>query len=146
MRETDKKKIIRIKLLRMIFMGKKVKTKTAKKADAKKKAKTSETKNSIVGKICEYYVPEKIILTRGAVILAPGSTKKYKTGEWRTYKPTIDLAKCIKCGKCWMVCPDAAIKKREDGKFEINHEYCKGCLLCAKECPVKCIPYEVEEK
>jgi|GEM_PF-394755 len=87
------------------------------------------------------------VITKGAVIFEPGSTKKYKTGEWRTFKPTIDLARCIKCGRCWMVCPDAAINQRkEDGKFEINHDYCKGCLLCTKECPVKCIPYVVEEK
>lgn len=117
-----------------------------KKIKIGKNTKPNENTKPIIGKICEYYVPEKITLTRGAVITNPGSTKKYKTGEWRTYKPTIDLAKCIKCGKCWMVCPDAAIKKREDGKFEINQEYCKGCLLCVKECPVKCIPYEMDEK
>ena len=117
-------------------------------APKNKKAKTKNTPKVKVirGKICEYYVPEKVVLTKGAVILVPGSTKKYNTGEWRTYKPRIDLDKCIKCGKCWMVCPDAAIKKRPDGKFEIDHKYCKGCLLCVKECPVKCIPYELDEK
>ncbi|MCX6803468.1 MAG: 4Fe-4S binding protein [Candidatus Diapherotrites archaeon] len=86
-------------------------------------------------------------LNKGAVIINPGSTKVYKTGEWRTYKPTIDLVKCIKCGKCWMICPDASINKREtDGKFEINHTYCKGCLLCEKVCPVKAISHVVEDK
>ena len=128
-------------------MGKiKTKAKTQKKVSAKKNPKPVTGKKQFVGKVCEYYVPEKIVLSRGAVITQAGSTKKYKTGEWRTYKPTIDLNKCIKCGKCWMVCPDAAIKKREDGKFEIDHTYCKGCLLCVKECPVKCIPYEMDEK
>jgi pyruvate ferredoxin oxidoreductase delta subunit len=85
-------------------------------------------------------------LTKGAVILSPGSTKKYKTGEWRTFKPEIDQTKCIKCAKCWLNCPDAAIFKDKDGKFQVNYDYCKGCLICAKECPVKCISYKVEEK
>ena len=116
------------------------------KTTAKKIAKPAASSKKIIGKICEYYVPEKITLTKGAVILQPGSTKKYKTGEWRTYKPILALDKCIKCGKCWMVCPDAAIKKRADGKFEIDYNYCKGCLLCIKECPVKAITSEMDEK
>jgi len=87
-----------------------------------------------------------IILIKGAVILSPGSTKNYKTGEWRTFKPEIDQTKCIKCGQCWLNCPDAAIYKDKDGKFQVNYDYCKGCLICAKVCPVKCIAYKVEEK
>lgn len=110
-----------------------------------KKGKTQDAKTA--AKTCEYYTYEQPELTKGAVITEPGSTRKYKTGEWRTYKPAIDLLKCIKCGKCWMVCPDAAIKQRtQDGKYEINYDYCKGCLLCEKECPVKAITHEVEEK
>ena len=89
---------------------------------------------------------EKLKFNKGAVIHDAGSTKKYKTGDWRTYKPSIDNEKCIKCGKCWMNCPDAAIKKSPDGKFFIDYNYCKGCLICEKECPVKCISHKVEEK
>jgi Pyruvate/2-oxoacid:ferredoxin oxidoreductase delta subunit len=28
---------------------------------------------------------------------------------------------------------------REDGYTEVDLKYCKGCGICAKECPVKCI-------
>jgi pyruvate ferredoxin oxidoreductase delta subunit len=84
-------------------------------------------------------------ITKGAVISDAGSSRNHKTGAWRTYIPTIDKNKCIACGKCWSVCPDACIRKK-DGKFEINHDYCKGCLLCEKACPVKAITSEVEEK
>ena len=87
-----------------------------------------------------------IEITKGAFILEPGSTKKYKTGEWRTFKPEIDQTKCIKCAKCWMSCPDAAIFNDKEEKFQVNYDYCKGCLICQKECPVKCISYKVEEK
>jgi len=27
-----------------------------------------------------------------------------------------------------------------------DYDYCKGCGLCATECPVKCIKMELEEK
>lgn len=87
-----------------------------------------------------------IELIKGTVIRNPGSTKNYKTGEWRTFKPEIDQAKCIKCGKCWLNCSDAAIYKDSEGKFQVNYDYCKGCLICSKVCPVKCISYKVEEK
>ena len=89
---------------------------------------------------------EKLVFNKGAVIHEPGSTKKYKTGEWRTFKPSIDNSKCIKCGKCWMNCPDAAIKKTKDGFFKIDYNYCKGCSICVNVCPVKAITMERVEK
>ncbi len=89
---------------------------------------------------------EKLVFNKGAVIKDPGSTRKYKTGSWRTFKPAIDQKKCIKCAKCWINCPDGAIKKNKDGTFEIDYDYCKGCLICEKECPVKAISHKVEEK
>jgi 2-oxoacid:acceptor oxidoreductase delta subunit (pyruvate/2-ketoisovalerate family) len=34
------------------------------------------------------------------------------------------------------VCPDNAVIKLGPGKrFEFNYDYCKGCGLCATECP-----------
>ena len=89
---------------------------------------------------------EKLKFNKGAVIHEPGSTKNYKTGDWRTFIPIINKGKCIKCGKCWANCPDAAIKKSKDGSFYIDYNYCKGCLICEKECPAKAITHKVEEK
>ena len=87
-----------------------------------------------------------IPISKGAVILKPGSAKNYKTGDWRTFRPAIDQKKCIKCAKCWMNCPDAAIKRGADGSFTVDYDYCKGCLICHKICPVAAISYKVEEK
>lgn len=43
---------------------------------------------------------------------------------------------CFECDNCYGMCPDAAIKKLGKGLgFEINREYCKGCGICAVECP-----------
>ena len=82
----------------------------------------------------------------GAVITEPGSSARYKTGSWRTFKPIIDQKKCIKCHKCWLTCPDSAIRVKEDGTVFVDYDYCKGCLICMHECPVKAIDKEVEKK
>ncbi len=43
---------------------------------------------------------------------------------------------CFECDNCYGVCPDNAIIKLGPGKrFAINYEYCKGCGICANECP-----------
>jgi len=39
-----------------------------------------------------------------------------------------------------MICPDSAItwnKTTED--IEFNYDFCKGCGICANECPVEAI-------
>lgn len=42
---------------------------------------------------------------------------------------------CFHCDNCYGMCPDSAIKKNADGTLEIDLEYCKGCGICASECP-----------
>jgi pyruvate ferredoxin oxidoreductase delta subunit len=86
-------------------------------------------------------------LAVGCAIVEPGSAKKFKTGDWRSQKPVIDYDKCIKCGLCYIYCPEASMKMRADGFFEVDLDYCKGCGICAHECPKKAIEMveEVEE-
>jgi len=57
---------------------------------------------------------------------------------WRILRPVIDAAKCIKCQKCWLICPDGTIDRTGD-TYAIDYDFCKGCGLCAYECPVKAI-------
>jgi pyruvate ferredoxin oxidoreductase delta subunit len=81
----------------------------------------------------------------GGILLEPGSAMKYKTGDWRAFKPNVDQGKCINCLLCWIYCPDAAIVRKE--KFvEVNYDYCKGCGICANECPVKAITMTEEKR
>lgn len=43
---------------------------------------------------------------------------------------------CNQCDNCYLFCPDVAvIRGRNMENRHINYEYCKGCGLCAAECP-----------
>ncbi len=106
----------------------------------------------------------------------PGGSKSLKTGDWRVFYPEFDMEQCIRCGKCSEVCPDLAItektlsgKEAEEAKkraeeleqagkikkaaakkaeirYVLNSDYCKGCGICANECPIKGIKMILEEK
>ena len=87
----------------------------------------------------------------GGAITKPGNSAEVITGLWRSLRPVIDLKKCIKCAICWMYCPDAAIIERSvevNGKieriYEIDYDHCKGCGICASECPVKAVELVME--
>jgi len=82
----------------------------------------------------------------GAVITDAGNMIREKTGSWRAHRPVIEHGKCIKCGFCWAYCPDFAIEITSLGEYVVNLDYCKGCGICAKECPVKVITMEEEKQ
>ncbi len=47
---------------------------------------------------------------------------------------------CLACDNCWTLCPDAAVLKTQDvasdgSHYVFDYDYCKGCGLCANECP-----------
>ncbi|MFZ3062768.1 MAG: 4Fe-4S binding protein [Actinomycetota bacterium] len=74
----------------------------------------------------------------GAVIPEAGTAAQYETGGWRTFRPELS-EKCNNCLLCVMFCPDSSILVK-DGKivgFDLDH--CKGCGICAEECPIKAI-------
>jgi len=57
----------------------------------------------------------------------------------------LSCGNCFECDNCYGVCPDNAIVKLGPGKrFEINYDYCKGCGICASECPCGAIDMRPE--
>jgi len=56
----------------------------------------------------------------------------------------LSCGNCFECDNCYGVCPDNAVIKLGPGKrFEFNYDYCKGCGICASECPcgaIKMVP------
>ncbi|MDR2107022.1 MAG: FAD-dependent oxidoreductase [Holosporaceae bacterium] len=66
----------------------------------------------------------------------------------------VESSRCFSCGNCFHCdnclgyCPDNAIIKHPDGSLEINYDYCKGCGICAAECPcgsIKMVPEDRSE-
>ena len=48
----------------------------------------------------------------------------------------LSCGNCFECDNCYGVCPDNAVIKLGAGqRFQFNYDYCKGCGLCAAECP-----------
>lgn len=77
-------------------------------------------------------------LPRGGKILDAGNAREYHTGEWRsTAKPEWHPERCIHCLFCWVYCPDACIQVKDGKMVGIDLVHCKGCGICAKECPAK---------
>ena len=54
---------------------------------------------------------------------------------------------CFECDNCYGVCPDNAITKLGPGnRFKFKYDYCKGCSICATECPcgaIKMVPEDI---
>ena len=57
----------------------------------------------------------------------------------------LSCGNCFECDNCYGVCPDNAVLKLGPGKrFRFNYDYCKGCGMCAAECPCGAIQMVAE--
>ncbi len=75
---------------------------------------------------------------------SPAKGEAGRTGDWRINHPVVDNSICIpaKTGKlscflCWTFCPDGVISRTIPIKIDLD--YCKGCGICAEECPANAI-------
>ncbi len=57
----------------------------------------------------------------------------------------LSCGNCFECDNCYGVCPDNAVIKLGAGqRYEIDLDYCKGCGICASECPCGAIDMVTE--
>ena len=56
----------------------------------------------------------------------------------------LSCGNCFECDNCYGVCPDNSVIKLGSGlRYQFDYDYCKGCGICAQECPcgaIKMIP------
>ncbi len=59
----------------------------------------------------------------------------------------LSCGNCFSCDNCYGVCPDNAVIKQNDRgePYAIDYDYCKGCGICAAECPCGAIEMVPEE-
>jgi NADPH-dependent glutamate synthase beta subunit-like oxidoreductase len=59
----------------------------------------------------------------------------------------LSCGNCFECDNCYGICPDNAITKLGPGRrFAFKYDYCKGCAMCATECPcgaIKMVPEQI---
>ena len=110
-------------------------------------------------------------LALGTAIIYSGSARGLKTGDWRSNRPVWayvgKATGCVQCGVCTIYCPEGCIEihplrdteydlanlatRKESGLAPVslvpmaNLDYCKGCGICARECPTHCIGMVPEE-
>ena len=65
-------------------------------------------------------------------------------GDPHITKAVIDQEKCVKCGKCKVLCPHDAIIELD--KYKVKKERCIGCSKCADNCPKNAIDMVSEIK
>jgi uncharacterized Fe-S center protein len=70
--------------------------------------------------------------------LAMGCANPAGKRDQHSIRPSVNIEKCIGCGKCSEVCPKQAITV-ENKKSSIDKMKCIGCGECMTVCPVKAI-------
>jgi Pyruvate/2-oxoacid:ferredoxin oxidoreductase delta subunit len=51
---------------------------------------------------------------------------------------------CTRCDRCLWFCPEGVVRRAPSGCYEIDERYCKGCGICAAECPRAGLAMEAE--
>jgi 2-oxoacid:acceptor oxidoreductase delta subunit (pyruvate/2-ketoisovalerate family) len=59
----------------------------------------------------------------------------------------LSCGNCFSCDNCFGMCPDNAVVKlgSPDEPYAFDYDYCKGCGICAAECPCGAIEMVAEE-
>lgn len=69
---------------------------------------------------------------------SPATLHTINTGDWRHQRPVTKQSKCGHCATCYIFCPTGCITDK-GGYYGADLSTCKGCGICAHECPTKAI-------
>lgn len=140
---------------------------TDSQTDGSGDSPTTTRSTSTDGELDDPY--EDLTIETGAVV-EPGTSLVNETGSWREKRPVIHHEPCTGCGLCVTFCPDGAVERVDDlaeavghlpgdrqpvpraakhvgeQQVEIDYRYCKGCGICATECPIDAISMVTEVK
>lgn len=83
-------------------------------------------------------------LSIGCTIEKAGSSRNFKTGDWRSERPEFLKDKCNNCLLCYIYCPDDSILMEDSKVVGIDYDYCKGCGICERVCAPKAIEMKPE--
>ena len=83
-------------------------------------------------------------ITTAGMVAGGGTSKSFRTGDWRSDRPVLLPDKCRQCMLCVPVCPDSSIPVRDGKRLEFDYDHCKGCGICARVCPFGAIEMKRE--
>ncbi len=83
----------------------------------------------------------------GDVEIDRGLSEEQAGGEARR---CLSCGECLACDNCFTLCPDSAVLKTREAASDGSHyvfdyQHCKGCGLCANECPCGFIEMVAED-
>lgn len=99
----------------------------------------------------DYFEPlPKIPMPELAVKFRKNNFKEVHTGYdkhmlVREAERCFSCGVCNKCDNCFVFCPDLSVIK-DNSAYSFDYDYCKGCGVCAHECPRNAISMVEESK
>lgn len=83
-------------------------------------------------------------ITVAGMVTGGGTSKDFRTGDWRSDRPVLTKELCRQCLLCAPFCPDSSIPVREGRRLAFDYDHCKGCGICARVCPFGAIEMRKE--
>ena len=83
----------------------------------------------------KFFINRKGMFPRLKIDTSPitGPSRYNESTENTGLKLSVDLERCVRCGKCEQVCPMGAIMVNED-IFRVDSSLCNGCGRCVDGC------------